>query len=214
MPGLVKPSGIPSDLALHTQALNLLRQEKPVGVPAVEAMIVILEMDDFTYSSHFMHRLHWSLMWEHLFDKDTPNALKVSLKIYLVIEPMLDPPILPHERLDTLSRVCKLMEDCDIGFPGNFKGMFCFLTPHFRRKLAMETVKWFGGDSVVAQSLMQSAMNCQAKLDDALDVAEQPSVSRLLTGVGVKKENLFMLNVSLLLQWADLQPEAIKHIMV
>jgi hypothetical protein len=148
----------------------------PVDLPAVEAVIREMKDAGFTYSNYLMRGLHQTLMRNYNIKEDWCNALKACLKIYFLIEPIIIPPGLPYERLDTLMMICTFMDAAlpsqvtngMNGFPNNAQNISSHVWAHLRMKLARDTEKCFGVDSIAGKFELKAAVEGQQWLSGAV----------------------------------------------
>lgn len=120
---------------------------------AIEAM----KQGKYGYGIYPMRDLHQQAYLTHLRRGETAECLKVALKIYYVIEPMIVPPIYEDYRLCTLYTIVSLLNAPPPGttsieeLPPALQEIIPVVFIHLRAKIATDTERCYGADSIVAK---------------------------------------------------------------
>lgn len=169
---------------------------------AIEAM----KQGEYGYGIYPMRDLHQQTYLTHFRRGETAECLKVALKIYYVIEPTIVPPIYEDYRLCTLYTVVSLLNPSTAGttdleeLPFTLKEIIPIIFIHLRSKIAMDTERCYGADSIVARFERQFFIDTLKRLQEGANV----NFKYVAADTDMEERARFVKNINDLLQWAGI----------
>jgi hypothetical protein len=193
---------------LHLAHSN--QQRKNLEMEGLESAIEDMRLHHMGYGVYPMRDIHQQAYLAYLSKGKTSECLKLALKIYYQVEPMISPPIYEDYRLCTLYAIVSLLnpplpEETNLEpLPPTILEIIPKVFLQLRRKLASDTERCYGADSLVAQFERQFFTKTSERLQNAVNGS--PAYAASKDSEEQKKE--FQVNMKELLAWADIDIDA------
>ncbi|KUJ21562.1 SET domain-containing protein [Mollisia scopiformis] len=189
---------------LHLAHSNLKR--KTLDMEDLEIAIEDMRQHQMGYGIYPMRDIHQQAYLAYFSKGKTSECLKLALKIYYQVEPVIKPPIYEDYRLCTLYTIISLLNPPPPGTTNldELPLVVLMLIPniflYLRDKLARDTEKCYGADSIVAKFERNFFVQASDPLKE--DMSGSLKYSPLDKSVEGRKELVKSMNE--LLEWAGM----------